>query len=164
MTALLAQSILPPVDTELEVELELINDPEEHAIRITRALQLPDPTAVVCRVAHAAVEALHGARPVQQLARLVSPSVYEQLSTRAAVQFEIDRANGVIPLHAAARARSRKVIGRAPTRIINARVLRISPTAAEASVVLQDGHRVRAAALRVEEFRGRWRASVLQIG
>ena len=41
---------------------------------------------------------------------------------------------------------------------------RVSPTAAEASVVLVDGGRVRAAALRLEVHRGRWRATVLQIG
>ena len=41
---------------------------------------------------------------------------------------------------------------------------RISTTVAEGSVVVHDGTRVRAAAVRLEAHRGAWRATVLQIG
>jgi len=55
-------------------------------------------------------------------------------------------------------------VSNAPVRIIRARVLRLSSIAAEATVIIHDGHKVRATALRVEEFRGRWRVNVLNIG
>ena len=44
------------------------------------------------------------------------------------------------------------------------RVCRLSQLVAEASVVLDDGDRVRAAAIRLESHRGYWRATVLEIG
>ncbi len=154
-----------PTPTEPStIDLDLVHDPDEMRLRLGRAVELPDPTAVCCAVAHAAVEALHGARSVQQLARLVSPHVYEQLAQRARVQQQVDRVNGVAPRSRAGSAGAAKARPRASTRIVNARVLRVSPVAAEASIVLQDGPRARAAALRVEEFRGRWRVSALQIG
>jgi hypothetical protein len=160
-------TLAPHVPTPTEpsnIDLDLVHDPDEMRLRLGRAVELPDPTAVCCAVAHAAVEALHGARPVQQLARLVSPQVYEQLAQRARVQQEVDRVNGVTPRAKVGNADATRTRPRASTRIVTARVLRVSPIAAEASIVLQDGPRARAAALRVEEFRGRWRVSALQIG
>lgn len=113
---------------------------------------LADPTALCCAVAHAATEALRGIRPLNQLARSVSPEVFDQLHARAQVR---------------AAARNRR--GAPPTpqsrsRVRRARTIRISPTVAEASVVIDDVDRVRAAALRVEEHRGRWRVVVLELG
>jgi hypothetical protein len=43
-------------------------------------------------------------------------------------------------------------------------VVRVTPDAAEATVIIDDVDRVRAAALRVELHRGRWRVVVLEIG
>ncbi len=163
MTTTFAPQILTTADTT-DVDLDLVLDPDEMRLRLGRATELPDPTAVCCAVAHAAVEALHGTRPVQQLARLVAPQVYEQLAQRARVQQQVDRVNGVTPRPRAGAAGAAKVRPRASTRIVNARIMRVSPIAAEASIVLQDGARARAAALRVEEFRGRWRVSALQLG
>lgn len=161
MATLTASPILlgDPLD---QVDLELIHDPDNYAARVTRAGQLSDPSALCCAVAHAAVDAFHGTRPLSQLARLVSPGVYDQLSARARAQQEVNKVNGVA-VPSRARAQSGRAT-RATTRVLRARVLRVSPVAAEATVVVLDGSRVRAAALRVEEFRGRWRVSVLQIG
>lgn len=163
MTMQLINPILPPAEFD-EVDFEFIHDPDGYDLRVSRAQSLPDPTALCCAVAHAAVEAFHGARPMQQLARLVSPRVYEQLTRRATAQAQLAVANG----RSTARKRGVSAGGakepRPLTRIVRARVMRVSPVAAEASITVQDGHRVRAAALRVEEFRGRWRIEVLQIG
>ncbi len=142
----------------------------ERQIRTARAAGLPDPTGICCSVAQAAVEAIFGTRPVQQLSRLVSPEVYSGLSARAFAQISIDHANGVSRVASKTVPRQRisnhvgSGVSNAPVRIIRARVLRLSSIAAEATVIIHDGHKVRATALRVEEFRGRWRVNVLNIG
>lgn len=105
---------------------------------------MPDPHRLAGSVVLAAVECLAGGRPVLQLARWVSPSVYESLSRRCPPP-----------------------TGRPPARRPTVRaavVSRLSVTVAEASVVLHDGDRVRAAAVRLEAHRGAWRVTVLQIG
>lgn len=103
---------------------------------------LPEPGQVCGSLVVAAVEVLRCVRPLSQLARWVSPAVYEAL--------------------AAAASPSTGPRGRAVVRRL--RVCRVSPTVAEASVVVHDGARVRAAAVRLEVHRGSWRATVLQIG
>lgn len=104
---------------------------------------LPDPEPLAGAVVLAAVEALSGTRPLAQLSRWVTPEVFEQLSVRAVT---------------AGRAHRRR-----PTvRSIHAS--RVSATAVEACVVVHDGERVRAAALRLQVHRRGWRVTVLQIG
>lgn len=163
MTILAVQPILPPEQLS-SVDFDLVLDPDEMQLRISRSRELPDPTAICCAVAHAAVEAFHGARPVQQLARLVSPKVYEQLSQRANAQIQLNIANGNASVANRGVRNPEIRTSRPTTRIVRAIVSRVSPVAAEATVIIKDGPRVRAAALRAEEFRGRWRIAVLQIG
>lgn len=105
---------------------------------------LPDPRGLAGPLVLAAQEALMGARPLAQLTRWVTPEVYQRLA-------------GALPL-------TRTTASRARGRIISTRAVLVSAVAAEATVVLHDGTRVRAAALRLEEHRGRWRATVLDIG
>ncbi|MDM8083847.1 Rv3235 family protein [Cellulomonas cellasea] len=109
---------------------------------------LPEPTSVCCSIVLVALESLTGARSLQQLARWVTPELYEQLAARAAVT---ERALG------ADRPAQRPEVRRA-------RVCRLGRRVAEASIVVQDGSRVRAVAIRVEERRGAWRAVALEIG
>ncbi|GEN78317.1 Rv3235 family protein [Actinotalea fermentans] len=104
---------------------------------------LEDPTRLCGAVVMAAIEALTSARPLVQLARWVSPEVYEAL------------ARAVRPGPATGR---RGVVLRA------VRLCRVGPTVAEGTAVVHDGARVRAAAVRLEVHRGSWRATVLQIG
>jgi Family of unknown function (DUF6459) len=111
------------------------------------AAPLPDPTRLCCGVVLAAVEGLRGVRPLAQLVRWVTPEVYERLALRA---------------HLVQHAAVPPAVGRAGIRRV--RVCRLGDSAAEATVVVDDGPRVRAVALRVEEHRGRWRATVLEIG
>lgn len=109
----------------------------------TSAPDLPDPGSLCGAVVIAAIEALRNARPLAQLARWVSPAVYESLSGATCATLD---------------GRPRTVTLREP------RVCRISRTVAEGTVVVRDGERVRAAAVRFEVHRGAWRATALQIG
>lgn len=131
---------------------------------------LPDPTRLCGALVLATVEALGGTRPVAQLTRWLSPELFETLSNRCA---EASRERRALPTERPP-SRSGPSAGprqpdpnRTPVRRATVRrthLFRVSPTAAEASVVLHDGVRVRAAAVRVEAHRGHWRATVLQIG
>jgi Family of unknown function (DUF6459) len=109
---------------------------------------LPDPTPLCCAMVQAAVEALRGTRPLAQLARWVSPEIYEQLAMRSEL--------------------TQRVLGRTdvPQRaaIRRIRLCRLGREAAEATVVVDDGPRVRAVAVRLEGHRGQWRATALEIG
>ncbi|EYR61828.1 hypothetical protein N866_15770 [Actinotalea ferrariae CF5-4] len=105
---------------------------------------LPDPSDVARAVVVSAVEALAGARPLSQLVRWLTPELHEHLvETRAA------------------RGPVAGPVRRAGAR--GATVCRISDDVAEATVVVHDGHKVRAAAVRLEVHRRRWRVSVLEI-
>lgn len=135
---------------------EFTHHPEAHAeIRAadpTPVLPLGDPTALCCAVAHAAMESLRGIRPLAQLVRSVSPEVFDALYTRCQVREQARTRPGAPP------------VSQSRARVRHARVIRIAPGVAEASVVVDDVDRVRAVALRVEERRGRWRVVVLEIG
>ena len=108
---------------------------------------LPDPTPLCCAMVQAAVEALRGARPLAQLARWVSPEIYDQLDARAKLTQRVRGADG------AHRAAIRRI-----------RLCRLGESSAEATVVVDDGPRVRAVAVRLEGRRGQWRATALEIG
>jgi hypothetical protein len=112
---------------------------------------LPDPTAQVCRVVRAAVEVLRGERPAAQLTRWVTPQVYDQLLERGRLMRE---ARQVRPPRPKAH----------PAVVRRVRMVRLGATSAEATVILHDEGRVRAAAVRLEARRGVWRVAVLEIG
>lgn len=95
----------------------------------------------------ACVEVVLGRRPVAQLARWVTPEVFEDLQVRA----DVVRRTGV--LTHARRPAARRV-----------RVCTIDAHTAEACLVVDDGVRVRALAVRLEAHRGAWRVATLQIG
>lgn len=115
-------------------------------------IALDDPTGLCCAVARAAMESLRGIRPLSQLVRSVSPEVFDALHARYQVREQARTRPGAPP------------VSQARARVRAARIIRLAPDAAEASVVVEDADRVRAAALRVEEHRGRWRVVVLEIG
>lgn len=115
---------------------------------VREAPAMPDPTPVCCALALAATEAMRGTRSVAQLARWVSPQVFEQLAARAALTV--------------------RVLGRAEAtgrpEVLRVRVCRLGEHVAEAAVVVDDGTRVRAVALRLEMWRGSWRAVAFELG
>ena len=119
--------------------------------RLTDPVRLPepvigDPTAMCCSVVQAAVEVLRGIRPLAQLTRWLAPEIFEALARRR----EITVTTG--PPSTTRQARVRR-----------ARVVRVSNTAAEATVIVQDYDRVRAAAIRVEHLRGSWRVVAFEL-
>ena len=107
-----------------------------------------DPGAWSGSLVRAAVEALTGSRPVAQLARWMTGEIYDSLSRRAGL---------------AVRIKGRPTLVRQAV-VRSVRVCEVAPLANEASVVVHDGTRVRAAAVRIEAHRGRWRATALEIG
>lgn len=108
-------------------------------------------------VAQGALEVLAGTRPLQQMGRWLDPENYERLQLRANLVRCISTApnvqRGSLPV-----ATHRHVVVR------SARVCPVSPGVYEASVVAFDQRRVRAVALRIEQRRGTWRVTALEIG
>ncbi len=118
-------------------------------------------------VALAAVEVLAGSRPLAQLARWLTPEVYDGLARRAALTAPrsrvLDAAAGrrdvaadptdTVPAGAARRPSVRRV-----------RVHRVDAHTVEASVVVAQADRVRAVAVRLTRSTGRWRAAALVVG
>ncbi|MGC0249701.1 Rv3235 family protein [Pseudactinotalea sp. Z1748] len=109
---------------------------------------LPDPASWAATLARATVEVLQGQRPPAQLIRWMDADLWAALNRRALLGVQVagrpDRP---------AQVRPRRVHGCA-----------VSATTWEFSVVLHDGDRMRAVALRLEVLRGRWCATALSIG
>lgn len=110
--------------------------------------ELPDAATWCGTLVRAAVEVLMGARPAAQLSRWMDADLWTALNRRALLGVRI---NG------------RLVRARAVT-VRRVHPCAIDPHTWEASVVVHDGERVRAAAVRIEMYRNRWRATALQIG
>lgn len=107
-------------------------------------------------VAQGALEVLGGVRPLQQMARWLDPENYERLQLRA----DLVRCIG----SAAACGGSPPDSGVRQVVVRSAHVCPISSGVYEASVVAFDRKRVRAVALRIEQRRGAWRVTALEIG
>lgn len=116
-----------------------------------------DVRQACCLVALAAVEVLAGIRPLAQLARWVTPDVYDGLGRRAALTVpggpHLDPVAGSGTSPAGHRPSVRRV-----------RVCPVTPHVVEATVVVAHAQRVRAVAIRLSRTSGRWRASALVIG
>lgn len=112
------------------------------------SIALENPEVFCATVARAAMEVLAGARSPAQLARLLHPREYDRLRRRAGL---VNRVHG--PRRAPALARIRRM----RTNIVSER-------AREVSVVVEHLKRIRAVAMRIEEQRGRWIVTVLEIG
>lgn len=123
-----------------------------------------DPRQACCMVALAAVEVLDGSRPLAQLARWLTPEVYDTLARRAALTAPAGRV-----LDAAASGRDLTTepgaagVARRPT-VRRVRVHRVDDDTLEASVVVAHADRVRAVAVRLTRSTGRWRAAALVVG
>ena len=99
-----------------------------------------DASRTAAIVVTAASEVLAGLRPVDHLVRWTSPSLFEALTRRAGL---------------AARMLGRQASPRRP-RIRSVRTELTMSGACEATVLLEEGNRVRAAAARLELLRERW--------
>ncbi|WP_237564114.1 Rv3235 family protein [Actinomyces sp. 432] len=106
---------------------------------------MPDPARFAAVVVTAAAEVLHGQRRADHLARWTTPELFEALSRRAGL--------------------ARRLLGQAPTRVRprSAHAQKSDNGTCEVTILLDDGARVRAAAARLEAFRGRWLLAALEI-
>lgn len=152
---------------------------------------LPDPAVHARRLVLAALEAIYGRRPVQQLMPHLTDAAYRRLISRLqharhtptagagrrpaagavtsapAASAAVHATNGVGP---GPRARGHAVLradrrGASRTRIHVGRAIVCEPAdgVAEATVLARWGGRTRAVAVRLEGIDGRWRCPVLAI-
>ena len=128
----------------------LADDDEFFARQPARRTELPDPEPLLRSLTHCVIEALAGARDLEQLARWVDDDVYRNLSKRVVLA-----------------ARARRAKGQAPQRpaFSVGRVHLYEPTdgVIEAVVMVHQRARSRAVAIRIEGFDQRWRASAIGV-
>ncbi len=138
----------------LEVDFRAADDEQLFGPQPTCAADLPDPQDWAAHIAQAIVEVMHGVRPPAQVLRWTSPEVYAVVARRGSRAAR--RAAGAV--------RGTRVAARRRVRVT--RVLLCQPVddVVEASVVLVDGPRVRALAIRLEGRDGRWVVTALQVG
>lgn len=101
------------------------------------------------RLAQALLEALTGLRPHGQLLPWTSDGVYEAVTERA---LSLARTRPTVDL-----------TPRPPVHVRSVRVSRPAPTVAEACALVRRGDRVRAIAMRLEPWRGRWRCTAFEL-
>lgn len=121
---------------------------DDEGSRFTERSELPDPHEWAARVGQAIIESMAGLRPAAQLARWVLPD------THAAI------------VRASLTAQRRRAIGGSPPRRLSVRRVSVCEPAdgvAEAAIVIQDGARIRAMALRLIGRDGHWRVQALQM-
>ncbi|MCA0335689.1 MAG: Rv3235 family protein [Actinobacteria bacterium] len=142
--------------------LELVPDEQLFGCQATSTSDLPDAREWAHRLGLAIAEIVVGLRPPTQVVRWTTPEVYAVLARRALV---VTR-RAATPALAAQPGRPGVPSARSRPRILVRRVHVCLPAdgVAEAAVVLQDGPRVRAMALRLGGYDGRWRVEALQIG
>lgn len=126
---------VPPPSTWLEED-------EEPPAR-TDPTALPDPRGWSAMIAQALVEVLAGRRPPVQLLRWVDPDIYDRIR-RSAPQ------------------RAPRGAG-APVRVRRVRVRTVPDGSVEAVVVVDDGTRCRALALRLDALERRWVCTALEM-
>lgn len=128
----------------------LDDDDEYFGRQPARRTELPDPEPMLRNLTHCIIEALSGARDLEQLARWVNDDVYRNLSKRVVLA-----------------ARARRVKGQSPQRpaFSVGRVHMCEPAdgVVEAVVLVHQKARSRAVAIRIEGFDQRWRASAIGV-
>lgn len=123
--------------------------------QLRRIAELPDPRPLAGQLAQAVVEVLAGDRPITQLLTWVDERIYTELSALAPS-----------PRTSPALSRARTVLIRPQDRpkVRSIHVGRPAAGVAEIAARVQVNGRSRAVALRLEEWRGRWRCSALIVG
>ncbi|MDQ0095304.1 Rv3235 family protein [Paeniglutamicibacter psychrophenolicus] len=106
--------------------------------------------AVVHAAAPAVLEVLAGARPARQLLRALSPECMLKLDHHM-------RLGAIQRPDPTSRCYSNP-------RVLRMRITQVLPLVFEAAVIIRDMQNVRAAALRIERWHGRWQVTALEIG
>ncbi|WP_350347279.1 Rv3235 family protein [Agromyces sp. G08B096] len=127
-----------------------VDDDEYFARQRSSRSELPDPEVVLKNLTHCVLEALAGARDLEQLARWVTDDVYRSLQKRVVLAARSRRARG------ASAQRPVFTIGN---------IHRSEPAdgVVEAVVMVHQRQRSRAVAIRLEGLDARWRASVISV-
>lgn len=121
-----------------------------------QAGQLPDPRRWAAQIARCTLEAVEGERPLSQLTRWISPQQYQLLERRRRRANQKPTAG--IPRNGHAEKRLR------PVSVLSARCRATLDGAQEATVILHDGFRGRATALRLENRGNYWLVTSLKLG
>jgi hypothetical protein len=112
--------------------------------------KLPEPTPLLSAIATSVIEIISGARSVDQLASLVSDSVYEKLRQRSAIRAKANAATGqprLVPKFSVT-----KVHTESP-----------KPGIIESVVLLSSFKRTRALTIRLEPGHKGWRATSISV-
>lgn len=132
------------VDAEAETRAD-------HELPRTSEVSVPpldDLSKVASILTKAVVEVLLGTRSINQVQAWLLEDVWHVIRRRAS----LSQRSGPPRRHPS------------PVRIIRVHPCRVDERTCELSVVLHDGYRVRAAALRLTFHRQRWRAAAIRIG
>lgn len=154
-----AASPAPFVQDSLAVDFAAASDDELFGPQPTRAADLPDPRRWAAHIAQGLVEVMHGARPPAQVLRWTTPEVYAVVARRGTLAARRQAARTQ-----AAAAGTGAPPERRRTQVTRVLVCEPAEDVVEASVVLVDGRRVRALALRLVGRDGRWLVDALQVG
>ncbi|WP_426623284.1 Rv3235 family protein [Leifsonia sp. McL0607] len=129
--------------------LSVVQQDPDPDLRLVAGLD-GDPSLLSAKLALCVIEILAGARPLDQLGRWVSDSVYVQLLRRTVIA-----------------SRSREVTGddarRPRVRVGEPMINRLGETIVDAVVMIHQPTRSRAVALRLERHRKRWRATAISV-
>ncbi|MDP9806698.1 hypothetical protein J2S70_001280 [Trueperella bonasi] len=148
----LAKPLLDPDDTPVRFDRTAfcspkIDRPMFNVVTDEPTRPLPPPDRFAAAVVGQAIEVLLGHRPVRQLQTWLHPLVYEALARRAGLGQRI-------------RGKAEKCLAPRVKQVI---VCEPREGVAEASVVVFDGTKIRAAATRLEVRKSRWHVTALEI-
>lgn len=118
--------------------------PTNPLVRVDSPEHLPNPLAWSSNLSRIIFDVLGGRRELASLRRWIDPQLYGRVAARVNAEKTSARSS--------------------PVQVRSARLCKISPEIAEVSIVVEDQGRLRAAALRLEAFRGRWRVTALELG
>jgi hypothetical protein len=150
-TSALRPTRRPPATRRLpgRPPLSVVQQDPDPELRLTTGAD-DDPGLLSAKLALCVIEILAGARPLDQLGRWVSDSVYVQLLRRTVIA-----------------SRSREVTGddarRPRVRVGEPMINHLGETIVDAVVMIHQPARSRAVALRLERHRNRWRATAISV-
>ncbi|MFW5474627.1 Rv3235 family protein [Knoellia sp. CPCC 206450] len=150
------------IQDALAVDLAAASDEQVFGPQSTARADLPDPEPWAAQIAQAIVEVMSGLRPAAQVVRWTTPQVYAVVARRGALAARRRASGARDGSGGTTDDGSRRRLGRAVVRSV--RVCEPADGVAECSVVVSEGARVRAMAVRLSGLDGRWRVEALQIG
>lgn len=133
---------------DLRSDVKKLSNPPQYAVTnpftVNAEKPLPDPAVWSSNLVRAILDALGGRRDLSTVRRWIDPQLYRRLAARATSQPPGEPT--------------------VPVKIRTVRTCQLDATRIESAVIVEDQGHVRAAAIRLEAFRGRWRVTALEIG